>query len=400
VRKSRAAILAAVAVLVAAAATTVAFGAATAAPIKIGAVLSLTGPGSSLGIEEDHALVLKVAQLNAGGGIKGHKVQLQIVDDQSRPDLAVQVTRTMLSDFNPKAIIGGSVSATCLAMKPVTEQAKIVQYCLSATPIPLPAPYFFGAQSPFTRWIGDVPVYWMVRQGIKSVGCLNTNDSSGQLTAQVVKKAATNAGIKFFSQSFSGTDTDVTPQLTKLRADNVEALYVCTTGAGVVTALQGIKQLGFNVPVWISSGSASLPIAGLIKGILPAQGAYTAGAKVQVVGNLPNTDRQRKLIVAFAAAYQKKFNEPADIFSATGADAFNILTRAIAGAGVNASSDAIVKYMEDKIRLTGVQLNYNFTPGDHRGTDLDGIVEKYTPQGGFQFVAVYKPGQIPRYAER
>jgi branched-chain amino acid transport system substrate-binding protein len=398
-RVPRIAIYTVTAVIAASVCVTAAFGAPSAgAPIKLGAVLSLTGPGSSLGLEEDHALVLKTAQLNAAGGIKGRKVSLKIVDDQSSPDLAVQATRSLISDFKPNAIIGGSISATCLAMKPVTEQAGVIQYCLSAAPITYPAPYYFAAQSPFTRWIGDVPIYWMVRKGIKNVGCLYTTDSSGQLTNQVVGKAATNAGLKYSSQSFAATDTDVTTQLTKLKNSGIEALYICTTGAGVVTALQGVRQLGLNVPVWISSGSASLPIAGLIKGILPSQGAYTAGAKIQVVDKLPKTDRQRKSIVAFSNAYKKRFKEPADIFSATGADAFNILTRAIANAGPNA--DAIAKYMEDKIRLTGVQLNYNFRSTDHRGTDLDGIVNRFNSDGGFDFVAVYAPGKIPRYAEK
>ena len=391
--------------LVAAVATgfgvTAAFGAGSAAaPIKLGAVLSLTGPGSSLGIEEDHALVLKVAQFNAAGGLKGHKVSLKIVDDQSTPDVAVQATRTLIADFKPDAIIGGSISATCLAMRPVTEAAQVLQYCLSAAPITYPAPYYFSAQSPFTRWIGDVPIYWMVQKGIKSVGCLYTTDSSGQLTNQVVQKAATQAGLKYASQSFAGTDTDVTTQLTKLRGAGIDALYICTTGAGVVTALNGVRQLGMSIPIWISSGSASLPLASLIKGILPSQGAYTAGAKIQVVRKLPKTDRQRKLILAFSKAYEKRFKEPADIFSATGADVFNILTRTIANVGPGKPAGSYTSYMEDKIRLTGVQLNYNFTPNDHRGTDLDGIVNRFNSSGAFDFVADYAPGKIPRYAEK
>lgn len=398
--RARVAVIAAIVVATALSAVSAAGARAAGAPIRIGVVLSLTGPGSSLGLEENKAIVLKAAQFNAARGLKGHKAQIKIVDDQSSPDLAVQATRSLISDWKPDAIIGGSISATCLAMKPVTEQAGILQYCLSATPIPYPAPYFFAAQSPFTRWIGDVPIHWMVSRRIKSLGCLYTTDSSGQLTNQVVGKAAQSAGIKYTSQSFAASDTDVTTQLTKLRSSGIEALYICTTGAGVVTALNGVRQLGLSVPVWISSGSASLPIATLIKGILPSQGAFTAGAKIQVVNKLPKTDRQRKAIVAFSNAYQKRWKEPADIFSATGADAFNILTRVIANVGPKKSAAAYAKYMEDKIRLTGVQLNYNFTPNDHRGTDLDGIVNRFNANGGFDFVAVYAPGKIPRYSTR
>ena len=373
---------------------------ATKPPIKIGVVLSLSGSGSSLGVQEQEGIELKAKQINAAGGVNGRKVVLNIVDDKSTPDQAIQAVRSLMQSFSPQAVIGSSVSGACLAMKPVTEQASMLQYCLSAAPIPLPAPYYFSAQSPFTRWIADVPVHWMVKNGIKSVGCLATNDSSGQLTLQVVQKAATNAGIKFYSQSFSGTDTDATPQLIKLRANNPDALYICTTGAAVVTALQGIKQLGFDVPVWISSGSASRPIAQLIKGILPSKGAFTSGSLVQVPQSIPANHPRRKIILAFTTQYRAAYHKPADIFAASGNDALNILTRAIGANPVGSDSATIAKYMEDSIRLSGAQLTYNFSPGDHRGTDVEGVIEKFTPAGGFKYVTTYPSNTLPRYATR
>lgn len=392
--------LVALAVVAAAILVPVSIGAAAKPPMRIGAVLSLTGPGSSLGIQEREGIQLRADQINAAGGIKGRKIVLQFVDDQSTPDQAVQLTRAMISGFKPTAIIGGSISATCLAMKPVTEQAKVTQYCLSAAPIPQPAPYYFSAQSPFTRWIADTPTHWMVQNGIKSVGCLATNDSSGQLTLQVVRRAAQNAGIKFSSQTFALTDTDATPQLTKLRAENPDALYICTTGSAVVTALQGIRQLGFRVPVWISSGSASLPIAALIKDLLPDQGAFTSGSWVQVPSQIPKTHPRRNIILRFATAYQAKYKKPADIFAATGHDAITILAKTIGNLPGGASSDAITKYMEDQMRLSGAQLSYNFRPNDHRGTDVEGLVQRFTADGSFRLVNAYAPGKIPRYSTR
>lgn len=375
-------------------------GAATKPPIRIAAVLSLTGSGASLGVQEREGIQLRADQLNKAGGIKGRRIVLRFVDDQSSPDQAVQQTRALIQDYKPNAIIGGSISATCLAMKPVTEQAKVTQYCLSAAPIPQPAPYYFSAQSPFTRWIADVPVHWMVQNNIKSVGCLATNDSSGQLTLQVVKRAAESAGIKFSSQTFGLTDTDATPQLTRLRAENPDALYICTTGSAVVTALQGVRQLGFRVPVWISSGSASLPIAGLIKDILPEQGAFTSGSMVQTPTQVPKNHARRAIILRFATAYQAKYKKPADIFAASGNDALTILAKAFGNVPVNATPEDVTKYLEDELRLSGAQLSYNFQANDHRGTDVEGVIDRFTPEGGFRLVTVYQPGKIPRYSTR
>lgn len=368
-------------------------------PIKLGVVLSLTGPGASLGVQEKEAIELKVEEVNAGGGVDGREVEVEYSDDKSAPDQAVRATRSLVQSMDPQAIIGGSVSATCLAMKPVTEQEQVVQYCLSAAPIPPPADLYFSGQSPFGRWIGDIPMHWLKEQGVKSVGCIGTNDTSGQLTVELTGKAAKAAGLQFYSQTFNPTDTDVTPQLTKLRNENPESLLVCSTGAAAVTALQGIKQLGFDVPVWVTSGSASLPIAELIKDVLPEAGAFTAGAKIQVADALPDDDPQKEDILAFADAYEKKFNKPADIFAASAADAFTIVTTAIAEAGDGASPQDIAKTMVDAPSYQGVHLTYDFTAEDHRGTDIDGVVEKFTPEGGFELVEIYEPSDVPAYSE-
>jgi branched-chain amino acid transport system substrate-binding protein len=368
-------------------------------PIKLGAVLSLTGPGASLGVQEKEALELMAKQVNDAGGVDGRQVELQVVDDKSAPDQAVTATRSMLQDFKPQAIIGGSVSATCLAMKPVTDQEKVVQYCLSAAPIPDPPNLYFSSQSPFGRWIGDMPMHWLKEQGIKSVGCIGTNDTSGQLTVEVTGKAAKAAGLEFHSETFNPTDTDVTPQLTKLRDKKPESLLICSTGAAAVTALQGINQLGFDVPVWVTSGSASLPIAELIKDVLPKQGAYTAGAKIQVADALADDDPQKQQIQEFAQAYQAAYSKPADIFAATAADAFSVLVDAIAKAGDGADEAAIAKTMIDAEPYQGLQLTYDFTDADHRGTDIDGVVEKFTPEGGFELVETYDPPSVPTYSE-
>lgn len=362
---------------------------ATGDPIRIGAVLSVTGPGSTLGEQQKNTLEMLAEQVNSSGGVDGHEVELDIRDDESNPDRGVEQMRALLDEFDPHAVIGPSVAAVCLATKPITEQAQVVQYCLSAVPISYPAPYYFAAQSPLAAWIGNVPIQWMQEQGFEKVACLASDDSSGQLTVQVVKAAAEGAGMTFISENFNVDDVDVSAQLTNLRRQEPDVMYACTTGKGVVTVLQGMQQLGIDLPTWISSGSASLDVAELIKGLLPSAGAYTGGEKIQVFEELEPDDPQAEKITEFATDYIDQFGERPDLFAAAAADAFEMLTMSIAAVGVDASSDDIVRYMEEEIDHTGVQLLYDFTADDHRGTSLSGIVVQFTEDGGFELEAQY-----------
>lgn len=358
-------------------------------PIRIGAVLSVTGPASSLGEQQKNTLEMLVEQANAEGGVSGHPIELDIRDDQSNPDRGVEQMRALLQDFEPHAVIGPSASGVCLATKPVTEEAGVIQYCLSAAPIPAPAPFYFAAQSPLAPWIGNLPVQWMQEKGFTKIGCLASDDSSGQLTVDVVKQAAAGAGMEFVSENFNLEDVDVSAQLTRLRDQDPDVIYVCTSGKGVVTVLQGMQQLGMDLPAWISSGSASLDVAALIKDLLPSAGAFTGGEKIQVFEELSPDDPQAAQITEFATDYIEAYDKRPDLFAAAAADAFAILTTSIAEVGVDAAPADVVQYMEDNVDYLGVQLHYDFTADDHRGTNLSGIVARFTEDAGFVFEAQY-----------
>src|SRR5690242_5455495 len=57
-------------------------------PIKIGAVLSLTGPGAGLGQAERSGIQLAEKAINDKGGIRGRPLQVLIEDDGSKADIA------------------------------------------------------------------------------------------------------------------------------------------------------------------------------------------------------------------------------------------------------------------------------------------------------------------------
>jgi branched-chain amino acid transport system substrate-binding protein len=84
-------------------------------PVTIGAILSITGPYAPLGEPERNAIQIAVADVNASGGINGHPLQVQILDDESKADTAQQLA-TQLVGQKVAAIIGGSISPTSEAI--------------------------------------------------------------------------------------------------------------------------------------------------------------------------------------------------------------------------------------------------------------------------------------------
>lgn len=364
-------------------------------PIRIGVVMSRTGPASSLGTPAENAVKLRIEQINAAGGIDGRRIELRSEDDESRPDRAAEVTRAIISGFKPHAIIGSSVVATCNAMKPITEEAKVPQWCMSGLPMPANYPYFFAAYAEPGWVLGDLPVTWMKKRGYTRIGCLATDDASGQTITKAVQGAiAASGGLTYVgTETFAASDVDVTAQLVKFRG-KVDILYGCTTGKQVVTVLQGLRQIGMNVPVFLGAGNASYVTAGLLKDVLVPAGVYTSGEKVHVVDQLDKADPQKPALDAFFTAYKAKYQASPDFFAASAWDSTDNVVRAIAKLG-DPTGQQLVSHMESAGRYVSVALPVTYDAKVHRPKPEFGFIMQFTPTASLKLVETLPAKDIP-----
>ncbi|HZT27148.1 MAG TPA: ABC transporter substrate-binding protein [Pseudolabrys sp.] len=111
-----------------------AFGAAK--PYKVGSEQPLSGPGAPGGKTAVVGLQMAADRINANGGINGRPVELVIVDDESKPDVARRKSEKMVQEDNIDVHCGGFLSNICLACMPVWQESKIVNMitvCLDTT---------------------------------------------------------------------------------------------------------------------------------------------------------------------------------------------------------------------------------------------------------------------------
>src|SRR5512146_2268612 len=100
-------------------------GLPASAQIKIGAVLSVTGPASFLGDPEKRTLEIYVEEINAKGGVNGQKLQLIVYDDAANANNARTFATRLVEEDKVVAMVGGSTTGSTLAMMPVFEDAHI-----------------------------------------------------------------------------------------------------------------------------------------------------------------------------------------------------------------------------------------------------------------------------------
>src|SRR5436190_11757443 len=89
---------------------------AAQAQIKIGSVLSITGPASFLGDPEKKTLEMYVQDINAKGGVNGQQIKLFIYDDGGDANKARTFATRLVEEDKVDAMLGGSITGTSMAM--------------------------------------------------------------------------------------------------------------------------------------------------------------------------------------------------------------------------------------------------------------------------------------------
>ncbi len=224
--------------------------AATAAdPYDINVVLGLTGPATFLGSAEKLSLDALADSVNAKGGIRGRPVRFVYGDDQSSPQVAVQLAGALVQKHVP-VVLGSSLAATCNAMGPLFKNGP-VNYCLSPGIYPDAGGYVFSA-SVSTRDLLIATVRFFRLKGWTNIASLNATDASGldadREIAQIVALPE-NHGVSLVSaEHFSPADTSVAAQVAKIKASGAQALIIWVPGTPLGTALRGMKDAGLDIP--------------------------------------------------------------------------------------------------------------------------------------------------------
>jgi len=99
---------------------------------RIGAVLDISGPASSLGVPERNTLKMLEEKINAAGGVNGHPLELTVLDNKSDETEAVLAVKRLIDRQKVLAVIGCSSSGPSMAMIDTVQKAEVPMISLAA----------------------------------------------------------------------------------------------------------------------------------------------------------------------------------------------------------------------------------------------------------------------------
>jgi len=334
----------------------------------INVVLPLTGSAAFVGQGERDALLALQDQVNATGGIADGKLNFIFHDDQTQPQLAVQLT-TQIVGSQPAVVMGSSLVAMCLAMAPLMENGP-VQYCLSPGIHPKAQSYVFSTSSSSTDQIAAVVRYYRM-MGWTKIATLMTTDASGQdgdrSVAEVLQYPENKGKMDLLIQEhFNPSDVAVTAQMARIKGSGAQAIIAWTTGAPAATVFRSMAQQGIDLPVAPTSGNQTFAAMKQWQAFLPKQlilasalyPAHPPGVKLD-----PGVESAQQSMNASLAKRGLK----ADNMVATTWDAGLILVAALRKLGSGATAAQLRQYIEGLSDFAGVDGTYNFSKYPQRG---------------------------------
>ncbi len=355
--------------VLAAAAISLVFANAAAAQIRIGAILSISGPGAAMGVGYRAAFDFLPKE------VAGQKIEYIVRDDGTDAQRAFTIAQKLITEDHIDALIGPSLYTSDLAVQPLVEQAHVPMIAMAPlVPDPAKAPYSFVVAQPLSLMVAVVFKH-MQAHGVKSVGFIGFADGWGDQVLAATKTAAQASGIRIVAdERYARTDTTVQAQALRLIGAHPDAVMMGNSATPATLPVVALRRLGYKGPIYGNHGIVSP--AFIRVGGAPVEGVIADTSPVVVYDQLAADNPIKPVATAFMGAYVKKLGAASvNPFAGYTFDAMLLLQHAIPAAlehgtpGSEAFRVALRDALEHTHELVGVSGVYSMSPTDHNGQD-------------------------------
>jgi branched-chain amino acid transport system substrate-binding protein len=342
-------------------------GGTSAEPLKIGVIVSLSGPYAGLGQPEKNTLEMELKDLNDAGGIDGRQVELIYEDDATDEAKAVAAASKLIEQDQVVAIIGPTGTGQTMAVRGDVDRAEIPQVSMAGGTV---------ITNPVDKWVFATPwpntivvpftLDYLKAQGITKIGVISDTGGFGKDGQAVLAAEAPKAGIEIVAdESFNPGDTDMTAQLTKISKAGADAVVMWTAGSEAAIIAKEVKDLGIDLPLYGSHGIARQEF---IDGAGDAaEGVKFAAGKILIPDAYGTDSEAYKVATDFISQYQTAYGEAPNTFAGHAYDAFWIVANAAKAIDGELTPSALRDQIEQTSGFVGIGGTFTYSPTDHNG---------------------------------
>ncbi|PYO56441.1 MAG: ABC transporter substrate-binding protein [Candidatus Rokuibacteriota bacterium] len=247
-----------------------------AEPIKVGVIQPLSGPVAASGNYVRMGAEIARDWINARGGVLGRPINLLIEDNKSDPKEAATAAEKLIVRDKVPVIMGAWGSSMTLAAMPKLEEygvPMVVETSSASSVTKRGNPWVFRISPPSEMEALGLEKY-LKDLGIKKADFLavNTDWGRGAVAAfgDLLKRAGAGVGATEFMDQAA---TDMNAQITKIKADNGDTLFLTTSVEQITLVLKQAQEQRLVMKV-ITTGGSSSPSQLIKQAGAAAEGTY------------------------------------------------------------------------------------------------------------------------------
>ncbi len=291
--------------------------------IRIGEYGSMTGNDASFGVSTHNGVTMVIDQVNEAGGIRGKKIKLISLDDEGKPEVAVNVATRLITQDKVHVLLGEVASSRSLAVAPIAQRYRIPMVTPASTNPKVTAVGDFVFRVCFTDPFQGAVIAKFAAENLKlkkaAIITDRKNDYSVGLSEVFRNRFKELGGEIVAEQNFVSGDIDFKAQLTDVRGKNPDVVVVTGYYSEVGLMLKQARELGMKMPFMGGDGWDSpklFDIAG--KALEPSY-----------ISNHYSVEDQDPKVQDFVNRYKARFNQVPDSMAALGHDAALVIVDAL-----------------------------------------------------------------------
>ncbi|HZJ86489.1 MAG TPA: ABC transporter substrate-binding protein [Erysipelotrichaceae bacterium] len=318
--------------------------------IVFGFMGPLTGDYSIYGTTTKEGIDLALEEINASGGVLGKKLVLAPYDTKGDKTEAINSYNRLRDNDNMVALLGGTLSGDTLAIREIAiaDGMPILTPTGTHLDITVNAPNILRACFTDPYQGETAAVFAGENLKAKDVAILyNTTDAYSEGLATSFENKFKEYGEVLNVEGYSQSDSDFRSILTRIEANNPDAIYLPEYYSKAGQILTQVRELGIEIPIIGPDG---------YDGIEEDYADVAEG--VYFTNHFAKTD-EAAIVKDFIENYSKKYGGSPTTFSALGYDSAYVMAEAIKNAGSTESSDLVNQLL--KTEITGVTGNFVFS---------------------------------------
>ncbi len=346
--------------------------------IKVGIIISTTGPAATLGIPEKNVIALFPKTIG------GAEIDYIVLDDASEPTNARRLAERLVFEDKVDLLMGPTISPPSLAVIEVAGRSKTPMIAFAA------ARSIIAPMDEIRRWVYKTTINedffaratteHMKKRGYKNVAVLGFNDAFGEGWSQAFEAAAKAAGLNLVvSEKYNKNDTSVTAQALKVVSAKPDAVLIIAAGTPGVLPQITLLERGFKGQIYQTTGVTTNDF--LRVGGKNVEGTIIATGALIVADQIPDAHPAKRVGVELTRLYTKAYGENSmSAFPGFAYDGFLMAQAAIPTAlqkarpGTPEFRQALNDALSNAKNVATTIGLVNMTPDDHTGFSAKDLV--------------------------